>query len=174
MAARSELLIGAASVFLLAGCQSTVVHVRTDLVPDKQSCHIETESPDELAKSQRGCHVGVPGDGVQILVSGSTRQVSVYSDATKRELLSIYVRPASAVRVPGPVSVDAFYSTGLADLTGKTGCVGVDEKSKARVEQRKGQMFLTYDLWFRLKSPLGWKTECDRSHHVTGMVKLPK
>ncbi|MDN5939250.1 MAG: hypothetical protein L0H83_11385, partial [Salinisphaera sp.] len=81
-------------------------------------------------------------------------------------------QPASAARGAGPVRFDAFYSQGLFDLTGKTGCVGVLEDGSVEIEKSSKKTIMNYSLRFRLVSPLGWPEDCKASHRMTGFVEL--
>lgn len=172
MDALNRVIAMLAGAFCLSGCVVSTVKVIKNVVPDSANCRPTSSISSELTKSQLGCHQGVAGDGVQVLVSDTTYTLSVSSDTMQQEVISIFLYPANGVEVPGSVKIDAFYSTGLAGLTGKAGCVGILEDGVAQVEFKSGKPFLNYRLNFVLVSPLGWKQNCQEPYHTSGTVEL--
>ena len=154
---------------ICTGCDDgtkTISHV----VESDGSCQPMSSLVDKLEVSQLGCHEGKPGDGVQFIVSSSQSKVSLESDTRQRQLLSIFVKPASILQTSGSIPFTAYYSSGQYELRGKTGCVGVLESGTVRVEP--GERTLFYSLKFRLVSPLGWKGDCDAEHIAEGRIEL--
>jgi hypothetical protein len=172
VAAQTKPLLYFAVGFFLVGCNSTSVNVKRGVIPDATSCRPTSAIGTEIAKSQMACHQGVAGDGVQVLLSNTNRRVSVRSDTAEREMTSIFIRPASAISEAGHVRFDAFYSQGLFDLRGKTGCVGVLEDGTAEIKKSAKKTILNYSLQFRLVSPLGWPEDCKEPHRIAGAVEL--
>jgi hypothetical protein len=70
------------------------------------------------------------------------------------------------------VRFDAFYSRGLTDLTGKTGCIGILDEGSAKIEKATKKNVLIYSLRFRLVSPLGWPEDCKEPRQVNGAIEL--
>lgn len=172
VAVQNKAILLAVVTACVTACNSGSVNVKVGVIPDAANCHPKSASDNEIAKSQMACHQGVAGNGVQVLLSNTIRRVSVRSDTTERELTSIFIQPASAVREAGPVRFNAFYSKGLFDLTGKTGCVGILEEGSAAIERSADKTMLNYSLHFRLVSPLGWPEDCKEPHRMTGAVEL--
>lgn len=174
MDARIKVIFLLTASICATSCNSASINVKSGLVPDATNCRPRSIVSAEIAKSQMACHQGVSGDGVQVLLSNTTRRASMRSDTAKRELTSIFIQPAGSAREVGPVRFDAFYSQGLVDLTGKTGCVGVLEDGFARVEKVARKSVLTYSMRFRLVSPLGWQEDCKEPRQISGSVELSK
>jgi hypothetical protein len=172
VAAQTKPVLYLAAVLLLAACNSTSVNLRTGEIPNATNCRPTSAIADEIAGSQMACHQGIAGDGVQVLISNANRRASVRSDKAEREMTSIFIRPASAIGEAGPVRFDAFYSQGLFDLRGKTGCVGVLEDGTAEIKKSANTTTLHYKLQFRLVSPLGWPEDCKEPHRIAGAVEL--
>lgn len=157
----------------MTGCSSTSVNTKEGVIPNAADCRPDSTVGKEVAKSQMACHQGISGDGVQVLISSAFRQATMRSDSTERELTSIFIRPAGAVReISGPVNFEAFYSRGLFDLTGKTGCVGVLRDGTAVIEKSAKKSVLNYSLRFNLVSPLGWAEDCEELHQISGKIEL--
>ncbi len=157
---------------LLASCVSSTVNIIKGVTPDYVNCRPYSTIPDELKKSQAACHHGVAGDGTQIVFKKTTRYLSVYSDTTHKQVASIFVRPLRDMEVPMSLEFDAFYSRGLAELAGNSGCVGTLEGGEVRVEHNTNGLLLIYDLHFELVSPLGWLQDCKDSFRFKGIVDL--
>lgn len=172
MAVEIRSLFFLAAIACLAGCNGASVNVKNGVISDAENCRPKSAISTEIAKAQMACHQGVAGAGVQVLLSNTIRHPSVRSDTTERELTSIFIQPASAVREAGPISFDAFYSQSLFDLTGKTGCVGILEDGSAEIEKSAKKTILNYSLRFRLVSPLGWAKDCKEPHRIRGAVEL--
>lgn len=172
MAAQNKFLVCFLAGVWLTGCNSASVNIKEGVIPNAADCRPDSTTGAGIAKSQMACHQGVSGDGVQVLISSTFRRATVRSDSTERELTSIFIRPAGAVREIGPVNFEAFYSRGLFDLTGKTGCVGVLKDGTAVIEKSAKKSVLNYSLRFNLVSPLGWPEDCKELHQITGKVEL--
>jgi len=172
MTARNKKLICLVTLTFLAGCNSTSLNVKNDVVPDAVNCRPTSTIAGEIASSQIGCHQGVSGNGVQVLISNTTRVASMHSDATEREMTSIFIQPASSAHEVGPTKFEAFYSKGLFDLTGKSGCVGILEDGSVDIKKSARNTILNYNLQFRLVSPLGWPEDCKTPRKIAGSVDL--
>lgn len=172
MTARNKKIICLMALAFLAGCNSTSLNVKNDVVPNVVSCRPTSTIASEIASSQIGCHQGAIGNGVQVLISSTTRTASMHSDATEREMTSIFIQPASAVHEVGPTKFKAFYSKGLFDLTGKSGCVGILEDGSVNISKSARNTTLNYNLQFRLVSPLGWPEDCKAPRKIAGSVDL--
>lgn len=172
MTAQNKIFLCLVILTCLAGCNSTSINVRNGVIPDAANCRPNSKINGEIAKSQKACHQGISGDGVQVLISNTIMGASMHSDTTEREMTSIFIKPASSVHEVGPTQFEAFYSQGLFDLLGKTGCVGIIEDGSADIKRAKNNTILNYSLRFRLVSPLGWPDDCKVPHEVTGSVKL--
>lgn len=156
----------------LSGCSSTSVNIKEGVVPNSADCRPDSTASTEIAKSQMACHQGVAGDGVQVIISSTVRRATIRSDSTQRELTSIFIQPVGAIHKIGPVDFEAFYSRGLFDLTGKTGCVGVLKDGTVLIEKVAKKSVLSYSLRFKLISPLDWPEDCKDVHQITGKVDL--
>lgn len=162
------LLVGAS----LTGCSNTSINVKEGVILNVADCHPDSIASAEVAKSQMACHQGVAGDGIQVLISSTFRRVTMRSDSVERELVSIFIQPTGAIREVGPVNFEAFYSRGLFDLTGKTGCVGVFRDGTVVIKKSAKKYILNYNLRFNLVSPLSWPEDCKELHQITGKVEL--
>jgi len=165
-------LLVLAVLLCLAGCNASSVKVKQQVVPDPVNCRPDSAISKERATSQAACHVGVAGDGAQVLVSDTHRRLSFHSDTTQRQLTSIFIQPESALHEAGPLEFTAFHSSGAYDLYGKTGCVGVLENGSATIVKSKRRSRLTYELEFRLVSPVGWKHDCTEPYRMAGSFDL--
>lgn len=157
------------AIFLgLVGCSHSSISIKKSVGFDHIACQPASAVPEVAAKSQAECHVAVAGSGIQILISKVERKISLSSDTTRRELTSIYIHSEAGQLETGDVDFEAFYSRGLFDLTGKTGCIGVLKDGDVKVEPRRGQRIVSYDLTFKLVSPLGWPDECKSDYRAIG------
>ncbi|MEA9579780.1 hypothetical protein VC218_12985 [Xanthomonas nasturtii] len=156
----------------LAGCSSTSLNVRNGVIADADNCRPSSKLSAEIARSQMACHQGISGDGVQVIIAKTNRLASTNSDTTQREMVSIFIQPAGAVSHLGPVKFNAFYSSGLFDFLGKTGCVGVLEDGSVDIKNSLNNATLTYALKFKLISPLGWLDDCKGYREVAGSTKI--
>jgi hypothetical protein len=172
MTAQNKIFLHLIILTCLAGCNSTSMNVRNGVIPDAASCRPNSKINSEISESQKACHQGISGNGVQVLISNATRAASMHSDTTEREMTSIFIRPASAVHEVGATKFEAFYSQGLFDLLGKTGCVGVLEGGSVEIKKPSKNTILNYKLRFRLVSPLGWLDDCKVPREITGSVEL--
>lgn len=172
MAANNIVIMVFVASAALVGCSSASTNIKNGVVPNITDCRINSTISSEIAKSQMLCHQGLSGDGVQVLLSRVTRDFSVSSDTTNRELTSIFIQPANAIHKSGPIKFDAYYSRGLFDLTGKAGCVGVLEDGEAEIDGSGEKRKLKYSLRFKLVSPLGWPDDCKEAHSINGSIEL--
>ncbi|CAD1786074.1 MULTISPECIES: hypothetical protein [Xanthomonas] len=172
MTAMSRALFAIISVISLCGCNSTKSNIRAGVVLDEMRCKPRSKIRSEIAEAQSACHQAVDGDGIQLIVSKASRSPSLHSDTVGREVTSIFIQPASAVSHVGPVKFEAFYSQGLFDLLGKTGCVGVLESGSVEIKKPSKRFIINYFLRFGLVSPLGWSEDCKGSREVSGSEEI--
>lgn len=156
----------------LAACSHHSTSIRQGVSVDEINCKPTSTDLKVLAGSQAGCHTAIAGTGFQVLDNSVHRRPSMSSDTTRRESTSVFVSSDVSSTFTGPLQFNAFYSRGLFDLRGKSGCVGVLESGSAAIEEERGRRTLRYDLNFRLVSPHGWKDDCAAAHHVTGSARL--
>lgn len=160
--------------FALTACAQHSTNIKHGVSFDPDRCKPGSSDPDILALSQAACHVAVAGPGLQLLDTRTHLRLSLSSDTTRQEKTSLFISPDIPQTFLGPLEFSAFYSRGLAELKGKTGCVGVLESGHAAIEQERGQRSLRYDLTFRLVSPRGWKDDCAPLHHVAGSTRIDR
>ncbi|MEA5124974.1 hypothetical protein [Xanthomonas floridensis] len=165
-------VIAVIGVISLCGCNSTKSNIRVGVVLDEMRCKPNSKIHSEIAEAQSACHQAVNGDGIQLIVSKTSRSPSLHSDTVARELTSIFIQPASAVSHVGPVKFEAFYSQGLFDLLGKTGCVGVLESGFVEIKKPSKKFIINYFLRFGLVSPLGWPEDCKESREISGSTEI--
>lgn len=149
---------------------SPTVRAEGDRAPDPAKCKPESQDHEVLKKAQLACHRGVQGDAVHVLITKTWGHVAHLSDSERRELISIYFDPRTTTKTE--VAFRAFYSSGEYELRGKSGCIGILESGKVNVKVVGLTREVRYSLRFRLKSPLGWKDECDDAIERTGLVKI--